>query len=132
MILKPDKNSIHTVNKCIAIKLFSDELFICYTIEHFVNRLLPMKNTTFIAHNGKAYDTWITHKYLIKNTNTRPSKIRLCGQEIMYMKIKSLRFIFSLNHIAQPLASFLATFGLDELKRGFYSIHLICLKILII
>jgi hypothetical protein len=38
----------------------------------------------------------------------------------MYILIKSIRFIDSLNHIIQPLASFPETFGLQEMKKGFF------------
>ena len=50
-------NNIHIVNKCVAAKLFTDEVFICNTIDEFVEFVLSKKEVTFIAHNGKAYDT---------------------------------------------------------------------------
>ena len=114
-----DKNE-HYVNYCIAEKLNSDEIFVCEDIVEFVNFVLTKKRTTFIAHNGKAYDTWLLHKYLIRNTNKRPTKLILAGNKIMYMKINSVRFIDSLNHIAQPLADLPEMFGIKELKKGYF------------
>jgi hypothetical protein len=115
-----DKDNIHYVNWCKAERLFSDEIFRCETIEEFVNFVLTKKNVTFIAHNGKAYDTWLIHKHLILHTNKRPNKLILAGNKIMYMKIKSIRFIDSLNHVAQALSTFPKTFGLSELKKGYF------------
>ena len=115
-----DENNTHIVNKCIAMKLYSEEVFVCDTIEKFVDFALSKTNVTFIAHNGKAYDTWLVHKYLLIQTNKRPNKLILAGNKIMYMKIKSIRFVDSLNHIAQALDSFPKTFGLTELKKGFF------------
>ena len=38
----------------------------------------------------------------------------------MYMSVEGIRFIDSLNFIATPLASFPKTFGLKELKKGYF------------
>jgi hypothetical protein len=113
-------NHVHIVNKCVAMKLYSDETFVCDTINEFVDFVLKKTNVTFIAHNGKAYDTWMVHKYLILNTNKRPNKLVLAGNKIMYMKINSIRFIDSLNHIAQSLKEFPKMFGITEMKKGFF------------
>jgi hypothetical protein len=115
-----DENNNHIVNLCIVKKLFSDEEYRFDTIEEFVKFCVSLKNSTFIAHNGKAYDNWMVHKYLINHTAHRPNKLILAGNKIMYMKVKSIRFIDSLNHIAQSLATFPKTFGLKELKKGFF------------
>jgi len=113
-------NNIHYVNKCVAMQLFSNEVFVCNTIEEFIAFVITKKNTTWIAHNSKSYDGWLIHKYLLRETNIRPNKIILAGQKIMLMRFKSHRFIDSLNHIAQPLCDFPATFNLKELKKGFF------------
>jgi hypothetical protein len=115
-----DENLKHDVNLCIVKRLYSDERHIFYNIEDFVKFAVSCTNTTFIAHNGKAYDNWMTHKYIIKHTGHRPNKLILAGNKIMYMKVKSIRFIDSLNHIAQGLATFPKTFGLTEMKKGYF------------
>jgi hypothetical protein len=115
------ENNIHQVNLVVCKKLYSDSKELIFkTIEEFVEFVLKQKNTTFVAHNGKAYDTWLVHKHLIANTNKRPNKLILAGNKIMYMKVKSIRFIDSINHIAQSLATFPETFGLTEMKKGFF------------
>lgn len=115
-----DENNNHIVNLCIVKKLFDNEEHTFYNIEDFVKFAVSCMNTTFIAHNGKAYDNWLVHKYIIKHTQHRPNKLILAGNKIMYMKVKSVRFIDSLNHIAQGLATFPKTFGLSEMKKGFF------------
>jgi len=112
----------HVVNLTIAKKCYSDEVVIHTNIEEFVKWTLTQKESTFIAHNSKAYDGWMVHQYLVKHTNMRPSKIILAGNKIMYMKIKSNVFIDSLNHIAQSLSTFPKTFGLDtsKFKKGYF------------
>jgi len=115
-----DDENKHIVNLCIVKELFGDNKHTFNDIEEFVKFAVSCKNTTFIAHNGKAYDNWLVHKYIIKHTAHRPSKLILAGNKIMYMKVKSVRFIDSLNHIAQGLASFPKTFGITEMKKGFF------------
>lgn len=115
-----DENNNHEVNLCIVSLLNGDEEYTFNNIEEFVQFAVSCKNSTFIAHNGKAYDNWLTHKYIIKHTGHRPSKLIMAGNKIMYMKVKSVRFIDSLNHIAQGLATFPSTFGIKEMKKGFF------------
>ena len=115
-----DDENNHIVNLCIVKQLYSENKWYFDTIEEFTKFAVEQKNTTFIAHNGKAYDTWMVHKYLIKHTGLRPNKLILAGNKIMYMKVKTVRFIDSLNHIAQGLASFPKTFGVTEMKKGFF------------
>jgi len=117
---KFDKENNHIVNLAIVKKLFSEERYEFENIEDFVKFAIKKKNATFVAHNGKAYDNWMVHKYIIKHTAHRPDKLILAGNKIMYMKIKSVRFIDSLNHIAQSLATFPDTFGITEMKKGFF------------
>jgi hypothetical protein len=115
-----DENLKHDVNLCIVKRLYSDERHIFYNIEDFVKFAISCKTSTFIAHNGKAYDNWMVHKYIIKHTAHRPNKLILAGNKIMYMKVKSIRFMDSLNHIAQALSTFPKTFGLTEMKKGYF------------
>jgi len=115
-----DDNYNHIVNLCVVKKLFTDEVYKFGTIEEFVKWFLKLTNSTFIAHNGKAYDTWLVHKYIIKHTNKKPNKLILAGNKIMYMKINTIRFIDSINHIAGSLANFTKTFKITEAKKGYF------------
>ena len=115
------ENNVHRVNLVVVEKLFCDDGPIMFdTIDQFVAFALEKTNATFIAHNAKSYDGWLVHKHLIKNTNKRPNTLILAGNKIMYMKVRSLRFIDSINHVAQALHTFPETFGLTELKKGFF------------
>ena len=91
-------------------------------LKEFIDFVLTKSKTTFVAHNGKSYDTWLIHHHLTKHYNERPSQIILAGQKIMYMEIKSVKFIDSCNHFACKLEDVPKTFGLDEtqFKKGFY------------
>lgn len=91
-------------------------------LKEFIDFVFTKPKTTFIAHNGKAYDTWLIHYHITKHYNERPNKIILAGQKIMYMEIKSIKFIDSINHFACRLEAVPKTFGLDEnqFKKGFY------------
>ena len=75
---------------------------------------------TFIAHNSKGYDAHFILKWLISQ-GIKPYCI-YHGAKIMYMEMPELRirFIDSLNFLQMPLKSFPKTFGLDELKEGYF------------
>ena len=115
-----DENHFHEVNLCVVKKLFSDEVYRFNNIEEFVMWLIKKTNSTFIAHNGRDYDTWLVHKYLLKHTQKRPSKLILSGNKIMYMKLNTIRFIDSINHVAGSLAKFTKTFNIEEVKKGYF------------
>lgn len=75
---------------------------------------------TFIAHNSKGFDSY----FILKNFVERgiiPYVIE-CGTKIMYMAFKKfkIRFVDSINHISGRLADFPKTFGLEELKKGYF------------
>jgi hypothetical protein len=91
-------------------------------LKEFIDFVFTKPQTTFIAHNGKSYDTWLIHYHICKHYNQRPNKIILAGQKIMYMEINSVKFIDSLNHFACKLEAVPKTFGLNEdnYKKGFY------------
>ena len=120
-----EETGIHSVMYIVAIDRLTytiNEWSGKNSLSQFVEWCLEKKNTTFIAHNGKAYDTWLIHYYICNNFNKRPDKIILAGQKIMYMKFKSNCFIDSLNHFACGLDDLTKTFGLDptKYKKGFY------------
>ena len=73
---------------------------------------------TFIAHNAKGYDAQFIRNWCIENS-MKPYCI-YNGTKIMYMEVNQRKFIDSLNFIAAPLSSFPKTFGLKELKKGYF------------
>ena len=92
------------------------------TIEEFCKFVFTdnHKKYTFIAHNAKSFDVQFILKYCVDNT-IKPFCI-YNGTKIMYMSVKEfdIRFIDSINFINAPLSTFPKTFGLKELKKGYF------------
>ena len=111
----------HTVNLSIA-QDFEGKEYIHNSIEDFCKSFLndKFKGYTFIAHNSKGYDSHFVLKWLI-DQGIKPYCI-YNGAKIMFMEIPklSIRFIDSLNFLQMPLKSFPKTFGMNELKKGYF------------
>ena len=80
-------------------------------------------NVTAIAHNARGYDSYFIYDYLIANSHT-PDPVIFSGSKIMYMNVPTdginIRLLDSLNFLPMPLAQLPKSFGLDELKKGFF------------
>ena len=111
----------HTVNLSIAQDFDGNE-YVHNSIDEFCKYFLndKYKGYTFIAHNSKGYDSHFVLKWLI-DQGIKPYCI-YNGAKIMFMEIPklSIRFIDSLNFLQMPLKSFPKTFGMDELKKGYF------------
>ena len=111
----------HTVNLSIA-QDFEGKEYIHNSIEEFCKGFLydKFKGYTFIAHNSKGYDSHFVLKWLI-DQGIKPYCI-YNGAKIMFMEIPklSIRFIDSLNFLQMPLKLFPKTFGMSELKKGYF------------
>ena len=111
----------HTINLSIA-QDFEGKEYIHNSIEEFCKGFLndKFKGYTFIAHNSKGYDCHFVLKWLI-DQGIKPYCI-YNGAKIMFMEIPklSIRFIDSLNFLQMPLKSFPKTFGMSELKKGYF------------
>ena len=81
------------------------------------------KDVTAIAHNARGYDSYFIYDYLINNSHT-PDPVISSGSKIMYMKVPTdglnIRLLDSLNFLPMPLAQLPKSFGLKELKKGFF------------
>ncbi len=80
------------------------------------------KYVTAIAHNAKAYDAYFIYDYLMANSII-PEPSIFNGSKIMYMKVGkglNIRIIDSLNFLPMPLANLPKSFGLKEIKKGFF------------
>ena len=112
---------MHTVNLSIA-QDFEGKEYIHNSIEEFRKGFLndKFKGYTFIAHNNKGYDCHFILKWVI-DQGIKPYCI-YNGAKIMFMEIPkfSIRFIDSLNFLQMPLKSFPKTFGMSELKKGYF------------
>ncbi len=84
---------------------------------------------TAIAHNAQGYDGIFLMNHIVKtmtSQNTMPSVI-LRGTKILTLSYKNVKLIDSYSFIAMSLEKFPSTFGLKEIKKGFFpncSIHL--------
>ena len=111
----------HTVNLSIA-QDFEGKEYVHNSIEEFCKCFLndKFKGYTFIAHNSKGYDSHFVLKWLI-DQGIKPYCI-YNGAKIMFMELPklSIRFIDSLNFLQMPLKSFPKTFGMNELKKGYF------------
>jgi len=122
----------HIVNYCVA-QYHNDTENFCFTnLEDFCRWALQEKHNgfTFIAHNGRGYDFQIVMKWIYQNTTYKPFCI-YAGSKIMTFSIKGelkIRFVDSLNFITDKLANFPKTFGIKELKKGFYPYWFNCKK----
>ncbi|XP_071104130.1 uncharacterized protein [Haliotis cracherodii] len=72
-----------------------------------------------IAHNARSYDLHLILKGLSPLLVTLPTKIRN-GQQILQVTLGRLCFEDSLNFIPYPLKAFPKSFGLKELKKGYF------------
>lgn len=78
------------------------------------------KGYTCIAHNAKGYDSHFILRYCVENAIA--PKTVYTGTKLMELAIPGLgiRVIDSFNFVAEPLSAFPKTFGLTELKKGFF------------
>ena len=73
---------------------------------------------TVIAHNFQGYDGYfVIHEYHGRNQLIQQLRN---GSKILQLKHDSIRFIDSVNFIAGKLSNFTKTFGLTELKKGYF------------
>lgn len=74
------------------------------------------------AHNAKSYDAYFLLAFL-KDQGKKPDHIIMTGSKIMHMKIAqglNIELLDSLNFLPMPLASLPKSFGLTELKKGYF------------
>ena len=78
------------------------------------------ENCVFVAHNFQGYDGYFIQNYL--NKNGVEYKVIMSGAKILTLTVPmfNIRFIDSLNFIPMGLAKFPKTFGLDELRKGYF------------
>ena len=70
-------------------------------------------------HNFRGFDGMFTIKQLY-DMNIKVSKVLMTGQKILYFECNRLKFKDSMSFLNMPLESFTKTFGLTELKKGYF------------
>ena len=78
------------------------------------------KNHIFVAHNFQGYDGYFIQNFL--NANGVKYNVIMTGAKIVTLTVPmfDIRFIDSLNFIPMALANFPKTFGLNELRKGYF------------
>ncbi len=114
----------HEINLAVSQYYDSPTPIIHYDIDSFCSWLFDKKHKgfTILAHNGKGYDYQFIMKWIYTKSSYKPFVI-YAGSKIMSFSIKeglNIRFVDSVNFLAMRLEDFPSTFGIKELKKGFY------------
>ena len=73
---------------------------------------------TVLAHNFQGYDSYpIVEEYHCQRRKVEQVQN---GGKVLQLTLGKIRFIDSLSFFQMPLSAFLKTFGLTELKKGFF------------
>ena len=92
------------------------------TLEKFCTWLFKKRNKgyTAISHNFSNYDGQFVLRYLIEKTSVPPKQLLMNGNSIVTMTCRGVRFIDSLKFLDMKLADLPQTFGLTEMKKGYF------------
>ena len=94
-------------------------------IQEFLQWIYTMSNkedaqkVIVVAHNFKGYDGYFILEELYKQHATNLQQI-VNGAKILSLELPNVKFIDSMNFFPMALSNFPKTFGLDELKKGFF------------
>ncbi len=77
------------------------------------------RDVIVVSHNFKGYDSMFILQQLFKEHRTVTDQINV-STNVLSLRTGYLKFIDSLCFLPFPLASFPATFGLEELRKGFF------------
>ena len=113
----------HKANLIMAETMYGGEERKFTNLRDFINWIDDLSNdgnieVTVVAHNLQGYDGYfVVDEYY--NTDQNVKQIRN-GAKILYVGKDSIRYIDSMSFIAMPLSAFPKTFGLKELKKGYF------------
>ena len=96
--------------------------YIFYSLQNYCDWCVKQKHTIQIAHNFKGYDGVFILKYFLENLlpcETTPEVI-LTGCKILAIRHRQIKIIDSYSFLAMALSEFSKTFGISELKKGFF------------
>jgi len=115
------ESGTHIPNLVVAHN-FKGDKYVFHSNNEFCAWLISPEHQgyTAIAHYAKGYDSQFIMQYCITNT-IKPYTI-YNGTKLMLLEVCSIRLkiIDSFNFISFPLATFPKTFGLTELKKGYF------------
>ena len=110
---------LNNTNNCdiCETKVFRSNEDFCLWLFNTINQ-----NFIAIAHNMKSYDGFFIMNFIIKNllpTDILPD-ILLNGSKLLVIKFMGIKIIDSINFIPMSLSKMPKTFGLSELKKGYF------------
>ncbi len=118
------ESGIHEPNLCVVHNEMGDEWVFSgeNTNSDFCEWLFTKehRNHIFVAHNFQGYDGYFIQNFL--NKNGVKYDVIMSGAKIVTLTVPmfNIRFIDSLNFVPMALANFPKTFGLDELRKGYF------------
>ena len=84
------------------------------------NELKPIQvELQVYFHNFRGFDGLFIIKQLL-DMNLKVSKVLMTGQKILYFECGQLKFKDSLSFLNMPLEAFPKTFGITEVKKGYF------------
>ena len=86
---------------------------------HSVANQEDIEKVIVVAHNFKGYDGYLILEELYRQHVTNLNLI-VTGAKILSAQLPNVKFIDSMNFFPMALANFPKTFGLKELKKGFF------------
>ena len=115
---------IHNVMYGIAMYNDSDEVFEFEDNDSFCEWLFTEehKGYSVIAHNGRGYDFQFILRWIYTKSAYKPFVI-YAGSKVMTFSVgqgMDIRFVDSLNFLTMRLADFPKTFGITEMKKGYF------------
>jgi len=116
----------HVTNLLVAETEDDDDL-VCFPGEHCIRDFLEwldtvtlsdMRQVNVLAHNFQGYDGYfVVHQY--HSDNRLVEQLRN-GCKLLEVKHDRIHFIDSLSFFQMPLSAFPKTFGLTELRKGYF------------
>lgn len=110
--------------KCLNEETCQDDCddYIFNDNDSFCEWLFKQKHFIAIAHNCKAYDGYFIMQYIIKNLkpNEPLPECVLSGSKLLTIQFCGIKIIDSINFIPMALSKLPQTFGLTELKKGYF------------
>ena len=86
---------------------------------HTIANQPNVEKVIVVAHNFKGYDGYFILEELYNQHVTNLSQI-VNGAKILSLEIPNVKFIDSMNFFPMALSNFPKTFGIRELKKGFF------------
>ena len=110
----------HKPAKICAIEFETGIRKVWNNLTDFINFFLTLDiRLKLYAHNGKAYDTYLLRTHLIEVMKMSPKSVIMRGQKIIYLSLKNIEFLDSMNHLTGSLQSQVATFGIKTGDKGY-------------